>query len=70
MSPPEFSDLPPLARAKRYRLLAQDARREADKATGALRESYVLSAERWDKLAADLEGDIAWVDEKSKPRKK
>jgi hypothetical protein len=58
----EFSGLPPLARAKRYRALAQDARNEAAKATGALRESYPLSAEAWDKMAEELEGDIKWSD--------
>ena len=56
----EFDDLPPLQRAKRYRALAQDARREAANAKGALRQSYILSAEKWEKLADELEGDIKW----------
>ena len=56
----EFDDLPPLQRAKRYRVLAQDARDEAKKVYGALRESYLLSAEKWEAMAAEIEGDIEW----------
>jgi CheY-like chemotaxis protein len=59
---PEFEDLPPLRRAKRYRKLANDARLEASTAIGRLRESYLLSAERWDKLADRLESDAAQND--------
>jgi hypothetical protein len=65
----EFEYLPPPKRAKRYRALAEDARREAANAKGALRESYLLSAEKWEKLAADLERDVAGDDSEpgSKP---
>ena len=63
----DFPYLPPHARAKRYRALAQDARNEAEKATGALRESYLLSAEKWDKMAEELEGDLKWNEDRSKP---
>ncbi len=62
----EFEEPPPLFRAKRYRMLAQNARREAARATGSLQASYLLTAESWDKLAADLEGDVGWVEQKSK----
>jgi hypothetical protein len=51
----EFSNLPPLAQAKRYRALAQDARREAAAVTGPTRKSYLIIAENWDKLAANAE---------------
>ena len=54
----DFLYLPPLARAKRYRALAQDARDEAAKAKGALQESYLLTAEKWDKMAEELESDL------------
>ena len=65
----EFDDLPPLQRAKRYRALAQDARNEAAAAKGAPRQSYLLSAEKWDKLAEEIVGDVTWRDLKSKPEK-
>ena len=58
----EFDQLPPLARAKRYRALAQDARDEAKKVYGPLRESYRISAEKWEAMAAELEGDVTWDD--------
>jgi len=42
---PDFAHLPPKERAKRYRELADDARREAAKATSeAVRESYLIIA--------------------------
>jgi len=51
----EYWQLPPQMRAKRYRELAEDARREAAIATGDTRNSYRSIAEQWDKLAEDLE---------------
>ena len=51
----EYWQLPPHDRAKRYRVLAEDARREAANATGETRDSYQAIAEQWDKLAEDLE---------------
>ena len=51
----EYWQLPPPMRAKRYRELADDARREATNATGNTRDSYQAIAEQWDKLAEDLE---------------
>ncbi len=56
----EFEDLAPSQRAKRYRALAQDARNEAAAAKGSLRQSYLLSAEKWDKLAEESDGDVTW----------
>jgi len=50
----EFSDLPPQERMQRYLDLAADARREAARAPGAARQSYLLFAEQWEKLAATL----------------
>jgi len=50
----ELSDLPPPARIQRYRDLAADARRQAAMAKGALRESYILMAEQWERLATEL----------------
>jgi len=57
MSMPEFSHLPPKERAKRYRELAQDARREAASSKGAANKSYLIIAEQWEKLAADAEAE-------------
>jgi len=54
----EFSDMPPFERAKRYRQFAADARSEAVNATGAAKKSYVIIAENWEKLAADIEASI------------
>jgi hypothetical protein len=48
---PEFANVPPSERIKHYRALADVARREAQKATGNLRQSYLLMAEGWDNLA-------------------
>jgi hypothetical protein len=54
---PVASDLPPAERAKHFHRLAQDAVREAEKATGAVRESYLIIAEQFRRLAkaADAE---------------
>jgi hypothetical protein len=57
MSTPEFSHLPPKERAKRYRELAQDARREAANSKGAAHQSYLIIAEQWEKLARDAEAE-------------
>ena len=65
----EFSDLPPLAQAKRYRVLAQDARREAAAAKGPARQSYLIIAENWDKLAADAAEAARKLAEKPQSRK-
>ncbi len=51
----DFSHLPPLERARRYRDLAEDARCEAENAKGAARESYRLIATQWEQLAEDIE---------------
>ena len=47
----DFSDLPASEQAKRYHQLAEDALREADAAAGAVRQSYLLIAEQWNRLA-------------------
>ncbi len=57
MSMPEFSHLPPKERARRYRELAQDARREAANSKGPAQQSYLLIAEQWEKLAADSDAE-------------
>jgi hypothetical protein len=51
----DFSRLPPLDRAKRYRQLAEDARREANAAQDDARQSYRVIADQWDRLADDIE---------------
>ena len=51
----EFPDLPPAEQAKRCRALAEDARREAAGAKGSLRESYLITAKRFEQLAVDAE---------------
>ena len=48
---PDFSNLPASEQAKRYHQLAEDALREADRAGGAVRQSYLLIAEQWNRLA-------------------
>jgi hypothetical protein len=48
------SDLPPAKRLLRYRQLADDARREADRSKGTVKQSYLLIAEQWERLAAEL----------------
>jgi hypothetical protein len=47
----DYSDLPPVEQAKRYRQLAEDALREAEHADGSVRQSYLLIAEQWNRLA-------------------
>ena len=65
----EFDQLPPLARTKRYRALAEDARRDASGVAGSVRESYLLSAEKWDKLAVEVERDADRDNPNSDPKK-
>ena len=47
----DFSELPLSERAKRYRQLAEDALREAELADDNVRQSYLLIAEQWTRLA-------------------
>jgi hypothetical protein len=47
----DFSELPPYEQAKRYRQLAEDALREAGQTDGSVRQSYLLIAEQWNRLA-------------------
>ena len=53
----EFSELPPKERAKRYRQLAQDAEKLAGQSKGGIRESYLIMAEQWRKLADEVEAE-------------
>jgi hypothetical protein len=57
----DFSELPASERAKRYRQLAEDALREAVQADESVRESYLLIAEQWNRLAqiAGAQPDIS-----------
>ena len=50
----EYSDLPPAKRLQLYRQLSADARKEAETATGTVRECYIRIAENWERLAAQL----------------
>ena len=54
----EFSELPPWERAKRYRQLAQDAEKMAAQSKDPIRESYLLMAEQWRKLADQVEAEL------------
>lgn len=54
---PEFSELPPREKAKRYRQLAQDAEKLAAQSRDRIRESYLLMAEQWRKLADSVEAE-------------
>jgi hypothetical protein len=47
----ELSDFPTMKRMQRYIALAGDARREAERANGSARNSYLIIAERWERLA-------------------
>ena len=51
----DISHLPAKERAKRYRQLATDARREAADTTDGVRESYLIIAAQFDHLLADAE---------------
>ena len=51
----EISELPPRERAKRYRQFADDAEKWAERSSGAARQSYLLIAEQWRKLATEIE---------------
>jgi len=51
----ESFELPAVARAKRYRDLADDARWEAERAADPARGSYLILAEQWDRLAIQAE---------------
>ncbi len=52
----EYSDLPPSERVRKYRELAEAARKDAATAkTFQGREHYLAIAGHWDRLAADLE---------------
>ena len=56
----EYSHLPPLERAAKYRELATDARNEAARVSGgAVKESYIVIAERWEELARGIEERLA-----------
>jgi hypothetical protein len=59
----DFSELSLSERAKRYRQLAQDALREAECAEDSVRQSYLLIAEQWNRLAqiAGAQADVSWA---------
>ena len=59
----DLADLPLRARPKRYRELADDAEREAARASGSIRTSYQRIAEQWRALALAI--DAAPKDEAS-----
>ena len=54
----ELSKLPPAIRAERYLALAGDALRHAAMSKGPLRDSYLLMAEQWRKMAAEAAAEI------------
>jgi hypothetical protein len=54
----DYSELPPALRAAAYRNLAADARREASTCKGHLRESFMLIAMQWERLAAEAVASI------------
>jgi hypothetical protein len=60
----ELSKLPLPMRAQRYLDLATDARRQAAMTKGALRESYLLMVQQWERLASEL---AATLDTDSRP---
>ena len=52
MSTTNPSDTAVSERLARYRAMAESARREAARAAGDARESYLFIADQWDRLAA------------------
>ena len=56
-----ISHLPANERAKRYRQLAADARREAAEATAGVRESHLIIAAQFDHLALLADADIKLI---------
>ncbi len=58
-----YSHVPASEREKKYRKLATDARREAERVGDRkMRESYVTIAERWENLAANIEQELTHTD--------
>jgi hypothetical protein len=51
----EYSELAPRERAKRYRELARDAEKMAASSKNTVRQSYLIMAEQWRKLADEVE---------------
>jgi hypothetical protein len=49
----DFSDLPLIMRARKYRDMATDARRSAQATWFLRRWSYMRRAQHWEKLAAE-----------------
>ena len=57
----DVSNLAPAERAKHYRVLAEDALRESERAKeAATKSSYVLIAERFKRLALAAEADTSY----------
>jgi hypothetical protein len=54
----ELSRLPPAQRLQRYRELAAQARRDADRTQGADHAAFLNLAEGWERLARTLESCI------------
>ena len=55
----EYSNMPLALRARAYRGLAADTRREARRCKGFARDAYLMIAEQWERLAADIESYLA-----------
>lgn len=55
MTVSDLSELPALERIQRYLDLADNARHDAERCKGALRESYLRIADHWESLARDAE---------------
>ena len=55
----ELAHLPPAERIRRYRELAREAYRDADRNKGAIQLSYQRLAQGWELLANTVEGSIA-----------
>ena len=53
----EYSELAPRERAKRYRELAREAEKMAANSRNSVRQSYLVMADQWRKLADEVEAD-------------
>ena len=56
----EFDRLRPAERAKQYRTLAKDAKRQARQSTGEIQDTFNKFAAQWERLALDAEAGKEW----------
>ena len=55
MAVTEYSTMPLAERVRAYRALAEATRRQAERCNGVARDTYLMIAEQWHRLAADID---------------